>query len=272
MIGGSREGQLWRANVDADELNGYVEYRQPPARGRPAVCPAGAPDDRARRPPTRSRRCSSEQPDTLPALDIVVDDFELRGKKLGRLEIDAVNRGAGTVAREGGVREWRLNKLNLSMPEATFSATGNWAAVGAQAAAPGGPRPGPRPAGERRRTAMNFRLDIADSGQLLDALRHEGRGAPRQGPHGRPGGLAAARRCRSTTPAGRRLLRERRVGPVPQGRPGHGQAAGRAEPAGAAAAADAGLPRRVQRGLRLRLRARRRHHRSRAWPPPTTCR
>ena len=29
----------------------------------------------------------------MPALDVVVEDFELRGKKLGRLEIDAVNRG-----------------------------------------------------------------------------------------------------------------------------------------------------------------------------------
>jgi uncharacterized protein YhdP len=103
-----------------------------------------------------------QQPENLPALDIVVDDFELRGKKLGRLEIEAVNRGALAVARDGGVREWRLNKLNLSMPEAAFTATGNWVALDAQAA----PRPGPRPA-ERRRTAMKFRLDIADSGLLL---------------------------------------------------------------------------------------------------------
>ena len=134
----------------------------------PAGCTPGSRGFRSpRRPPTPWRPCWSSSPTACPALDIVVDDFELRGKKLGRLEIDAANRGAGTVAREGGVREWRLNKLNLSMPEATFSATGNWAAVGAQAAAPGGPRPGPRPAGERRRTAMKFRLDIADSGQLL---------------------------------------------------------------------------------------------------------
>ena len=36
-----------------------------------------------------------EQPATIPALDVVVDDFELRGKRLGRLEIEATNRGAG---------------------------------------------------------------------------------------------------------------------------------------------------------------------------------
>jgi uncharacterized protein (TIGR02099 family) len=167
VVGGSRDGLTWRANVDATELNGYVEYRQPAGAGagrlharlaRLAIAASAASDVEA---------LLDEQPDTLPALDIVVDDFDLRGKKLGRLEIDAVNRGPGIVAREGGVREWRLNKLNLGMPEATFSATGNWAALNAQAVPPGASRPGPAPAKERRRTVMNFKLDIADSGQLL---------------------------------------------------------------------------------------------------------
>ena len=167
VVGGSRDGQVWRANLDADELNGYVEYRQPAGAGAGRLHARLARLSIAASEAKQVETLLEQQPDSLPALDIVVDDFELRGKKLGRLEIDAVNRGPGTVAREGGVREWRLNKLNLSMPEAVFSATGNWAAVGAQAVAPGGPRPGPRPPGERRRTAMKFRLDIADSGQLL---------------------------------------------------------------------------------------------------------
>jgi uncharacterized protein YhdP len=33
----------------------------------------------------------SDQPSSIPALDIVVNDLTLRGKKLGRLEILAVN-------------------------------------------------------------------------------------------------------------------------------------------------------------------------------------
>jgi uncharacterized protein YhdP len=110
-----------------------------------------------------------EQPGAIPALDVVVDDFELRGRKLGRLEIDAINRGGGAVAREGGVREWRLNKLSLLTPEAAFTATGNWAALDAQAQPPGA-RPPPRAAHERRRTVMNFRLDIQDAGQLLNRM------------------------------------------------------------------------------------------------------
>ena len=167
VVGGSREGLTWRANVDATELNGYVEYRQPAGAGagrlharlaRLAIAASAAREVEA---------LLHEQPDRLPALDIVVDDFDLRGKKLGRLEIEAINRGPGAVAREGGIREWRLNKLNLTVPEASFSATGNWAGLNAQAVPPGGPRPAAPAAPERRRTVMNFKLDIADSGQLL---------------------------------------------------------------------------------------------------------
>ncbi|HWP12218.1 MAG TPA: AsmA-like C-terminal region-containing protein, partial [Ramlibacter sp.] len=167
VVGGSSDGLTWRANVDATELNGYLEYRQPTGAGAGRLHARLARLAIAASAAREVEVLLHQQPDRLPALDIVVDDFDLRGKKLGRLEIDAVNRGAGTVSREGGVREWRLNKLNLSMPEASFSATGNWAALNAQPVAAGGPRPAPAAAGERRRSVMNFKLDIADSGQLL---------------------------------------------------------------------------------------------------------
>ena len=49
----------------------------------------------------------------------------------------------------------------MILPEAVLTATGNWAAVAST-----GPRAA-RPSAERRRAAMNFRLDIADSGELL---------------------------------------------------------------------------------------------------------
>ena len=159
VVGGSRDGLNWRANVDAAELNGYMEYRQPSGPGGGRVYARLARLNVAAAAASEVENLLDQQPGNIPALDIVVEDFELRGKRLGRLEIDAVNRGPQAVARDGGVREWRLNKLGLTMPEAVFSATGNWAAVNP---APGGAR-----APERRRTVMNFRLDIADSGQLL---------------------------------------------------------------------------------------------------------
>ncbi|HZY17116.1 MAG TPA: YhdP family protein [Ramlibacter sp.] len=169
VVGGAREGQVWRANVDADELNGYVEYRQPSGAGAGRVFARLARLSIAASEATAVETLLDEQPGSIPALDVVVEDFELRGRRLGRLEIDAVNRGAGVVAREGGIREWRLNRLALVMPEGSFQATGNWAAVEAQAL-PAGQRPPPRQPGERRRTVMNFRLDIGDAGQLLGRL------------------------------------------------------------------------------------------------------
>lgn len=170
VLGGSRDGPVWRANVDARELNGYLEYRQPVGAGSGRVHARLARLAIAAAEAREVEALLDQQPASIPALDVVVDDFELKGRKLGRLEIDAVNRGAGTVAREGGVREWRLNRLALSTPDAIFTATGNWAAVDAQAAPPGGPRPPAPPAGERRRTVMNFQLDIADAGGLLTRL------------------------------------------------------------------------------------------------------
>jgi len=180
VVGGSRDGRIWRANIEARELDGYVEYRQPQSTGAGRVYARLARLNMAASAATEVEELLDQQ-SAIPALDVIVDDFELKGRKLGRLEIEAANRGAGTILREGGIREWRLNKLSLTMPEASFNASGNWAAVGAQAFAPGAPRQAAGQ-GEHRRTSMKFRLDIADAGALLarmgmkDVLRR-GRGA-----------------------------------------------------------------------------------------------
>ncbi|WP_026435541.1 YhdP family protein [Acidovorax sp. JHL-9] len=151
VVGGSRDGSTWRANLDADELNGYVEYRPAGARDNPAgrifarLARMKLPQSAA----TQFEALLDEQPGTIPALDIVVDDFDLRGRKLGRVEIEAQNRG------EGAQREWRLNKFNITTTEASFTGSGNWAVQA------GGER------ALRRRTVMDFQLDIRDSGDLL---------------------------------------------------------------------------------------------------------
>lgn len=166
VLGGSREGRVWRANVDADELGGYVEYRQPQNTGAGRVYARLARMNVADAAAQQVETLLEQQPGNIPALDVVVEEFELKGRKLGRLEIDAINRGANAVAREGGIREWRLNKLSLVAPDSTFSASGNWAAVGTTAA----PAPGARAAAEKRRTAMKFKLEIGDAGQLLNRM------------------------------------------------------------------------------------------------------
>jgi uncharacterized protein YhdP len=103
----SQQAELWRANVGADELEGYLEYR--PARRGAAGVGAGRVFARLARlslPKGEVERVESlldAQPATIPALDIVVDDFELRGRRLGRLEIEATNRArAIATARANG--------------------------------------------------------------------------------------------------------------------------------------------------------------------------
>ena len=172
VVGGSREGLLWRANLDASELNGYFEYRQASdasagrvyARlGKLIVAPSDVSEVEA---------LLDEQPASIPALDIVVEDFQLRGKRLGRLEVEAINRGVAPPVRGAGAREWRLNTFNISTPEASLTASGNWSSVNVQSGVP--TAQGSRSPLERRRTAMNFKLEVADGGELLARLGMKG--------------------------------------------------------------------------------------------------
>ena len=168
VLGASRERSLWRANVDATGISGYGEYR--PASG----ATAGRLYARLSRLSLGQGSTSNvealldHQPASIPALDIVVDDLELRGRKLGRLEVEAINRSSGSGE---AAREWRLAKLNLSVPEARLTATGSWAVPSGDALARGPTRPaGPM----RRQTQMNFQLDINDSGELLKRMGMDG--------------------------------------------------------------------------------------------------
>ena len=147
-LGGTRQGGLWRVNLHAEELEGYLEYRpvvaNAPARlylrlSRMDVPPSAVSD---------IENLMFEQPKSLPALDIVVNELQLRGKKLGRAEVEAINLPAGPRA----IGEWRLNRLNLSVPEAQLNASGNWLAV---------------PGQTRRRTQLKFSLEVADAGEFL---------------------------------------------------------------------------------------------------------
>ena len=159
VIGASREGPTWRANVDASELSGYGEYRPAGSAGAGRVYARLARLALGSSTTSNVEALLDNQPGTVPALDIMVEDLELRGRKLGRLEVEAVNRNLGPG---NAGREWRLTKLNLSVPEARLTATGNWAAL-----------PGARP-GASRATQLNFTLDIEDSGELLKRLGIEG--------------------------------------------------------------------------------------------------
>ncbi|OYT89261.1 MAG: TIGR02099 family protein [Burkholderiales bacterium PBB6] len=157
------DGALWRATVQSEQAQGQLEFK--PAAGTQAAR-FHARLSRLALPPSDADAVDSlldQASSSVPALDIVVDDFELRGRKLGRLEVEAQVRGV-----DG--RDWRLSRFSLGLPEARLSGSGQW--VG----------------GARRRMTMDFKLDMSDGGALLDRL---GMGGVVRGGKGRMQGQLA---------------------------------------------------------------------------------
>jgi len=158
VAGITREGGTWRANMDARELSGHAVYSLP-TRQQPSRLYARLA--RLNLPPSAVSEVESlmeAPPTSMPTLDIQIEDLMLRGKRLGRVEIEAVNadaRGPRNAVPANGSREWLLQKFNITVPEASLRASGKWAA--AVEARP-------------RRTEMNFRLDVQDAGALLARL------------------------------------------------------------------------------------------------------
>ncbi|WP_157694190.1 YhdP family protein [Hydrogenophaga crassostreae] len=156
VVGGSREGNQWRANIDAEQLNGYLEYRQPSGNA-----PGNIYARLAKLNLAASAKSDVEemlqQPKSMPSLDIEVNDFTLAGRNLGYVAIQAQNQN-----KAGQPREWQLTKLNLRVPEARFNAIGHWAI------SPGSG------AGSARRTALQIELDVRDAGGLLTRFGHVG--------------------------------------------------------------------------------------------------
>jgi uncharacterized protein YhdP len=156
----NRQDNRWQGQVQARELAGQLHYTTAtPAQGAHLVArlarltlqTEGETPPHALPPGTAA---TSPAPDHLPSLDVEVQALELDGHALGRLELQAVNRPTDT-----GLREWRLTQLNLKVPEAQLSATGNWVPLGASA---GSAQPS-----ATRRTVLKFKLDVQDSGLLL---------------------------------------------------------------------------------------------------------
>ncbi|MDL2283652.1 TIGR02099 family protein [Oxalobacter sp. OttesenSCG-928-P03] len=152
-ITGSRQPGRWQAEVDANELKGQLMWTEPvgkqttgklTARLATLTIPRMAPDrieDAIKRDSVRD----------IPAIDVVTDNLTLFDIKLGKTELVANN-----VATPAG-REWHINRLSISNPDARLNSTGSWV-VGSSGA---------------QQTRMNYDLDIRDAGRLLDRFGYK---------------------------------------------------------------------------------------------------
>ncbi|MFZ6817603.1 YhdP family protein [Undibacterium sp. Ji22W] len=148
VLGASNQIGLWQANLDSTQASGFISWNgfgkpqnpgQISARLSRLMIPKSAAGDVG---DLLEAKNTTKQ---IPSLDIQVENFELFNKKLGHLALNASN----TLATQG--REWNIDKLILKNDDAELSATGQWTARGTDS-----------------QTKLQYVLDIANSGKLLD--------------------------------------------------------------------------------------------------------
>ena len=165
VIGGSRSGDLLQANVNAQQLSGYLGWQIGSGNNPGTLSARLARLELPRTSDPDVEQLLDEQPKSIPALDIVADNVDLHGHHFDRLEVQAVNRG-----RVDGSKEWQLTHFQLAAPDGVLTGSGTWTALGAQLTAPGSAEA----ATPARRTAMQFKLAIRDAGGLLATLGKPG--------------------------------------------------------------------------------------------------
>ncbi|GGE64986.1 YhdP family protein [Massilia psychrophila] len=149
VVGASYQKGTWQASIDSRQASGYVTWNESPtgqglgkvtARLATLIIPESAAAE-----VKDLLEGSKSAAATIPALDIVAERFELFNKQLGRLELAASNEKALAG------REWRINRLSLANPDGDLKATGKWLTKDGKSS-----------------TNLNFNIDIADAGRLLD--------------------------------------------------------------------------------------------------------
>ncbi|WP_407279914.1 YhdP family protein [Aromatoleum evansii] len=137
----------WKGRIESREAEGEFDWREGgdgTLRARLKRLVLGASHDAA--PETADAAeggaDTDEPPRRLPALDVVVERFSLRGIEFGRLELQARNRSG----------MWHLESVSLANPDGSLGGSGLW-------------RPGTRP-----QTDLDFRLEARDIGQLASRL------------------------------------------------------------------------------------------------------
>lgn len=143
---------IWRGQLQAQQFAGYAQYSPPATSGEAGkvfvrLSHLSIPETEAKRLNDWPEETAAENPETLPALDIEVEQLAIAGKALGKLELRAHN----TLGQSG--RAWSLERFNLTLPEARWQANGSWRAL-----TPGGPRV----------THLDFLLEMDSSGKLLE--------------------------------------------------------------------------------------------------------
>ena len=162
QLRGSRSGGRWTNELRSSLADGTLQYQQEaggPGKIIARLTQLRVKADEADEPELddRTPQTPDKEPQRLPALDVVVDDLQWHGHAAGRLALQAVNQGTATRPW------WHLTSFNIQNDDASLHANGDWGRPQATAT-------GPEPSDGPRRTQLEMRLELRDSGALLARL------------------------------------------------------------------------------------------------------
>jgi len=132
----------WKARLDSDKAQGDFDWREAGngsvmARFKRLVYESEAESGAEHAAQHRGTEVEPP-PRSLPGLDVVAEQFVLRGLELGRLEVNARNRGG----------EWLLERFSVANPDGRLAGSGVWQTAGAQ------------------RTRLKFKLETDNIGRF----------------------------------------------------------------------------------------------------------
>ncbi|WP_316148946.1 YhdP family protein [Cupriavidus sp. BIC8F] len=155
VLDANREAAGWNAKIDSRQVAGAVQWRPagPSTTGslQLRLARLNVPDASDENNVVDALASSIDE---LPAIDLVADQFMLRGHDFGKLEVKA---HTSTSAADP---VWTLDKLQIEQPGATLTGSGSWRV----------PRRLRADANAERRTLLSFTIDLRDAGATLDRL------------------------------------------------------------------------------------------------------
>ena len=158
VFGASRNNGVWQANIDSKQITGYLTWNNADhglgnatARLSSLIIPDSASSDVVDLLQNKNIHTS------IPGLDVVAENVELFGKKLGKLELLAKN--VNTASEQSG-NEWQIEKLNLINPDGELTAQGKWTT--------GPSSSNSRSNASKNQTTLKYQLDLINAGKMLE--------------------------------------------------------------------------------------------------------
>jgi uncharacterized protein (TIGR02099 family) len=107
-----RQAQDWSATVKGQEVTGAITWK---AEGRGSLT-ARLSELTIPTAPEGSSDKDKISANSMPAIDLIAENFSVHGRRFGKLEL------LGTPAGE----DWRVEKLNMSHPDGALASSGMW--------------------------------------------------------------------------------------------------------------------------------------------------